>query len=188
MPQNQQQEQPKQSFTPEQPKKEGGGEAAEDEPGAPTESETKETNESKETKTQQEEIQKTKSGIQQQKQTKQTQQTQTQQKDDLTQEIESILEKGLEDAYQEMTPVQQQEFKIKGEETAKKIRDLIQAGKAKVKKIFELIFEWLKALPGVNKFYIEQEAKIKADKVAKLEQQKKEEKQQEQKDINIKEE
>ena len=82
------------------------------------------------------------------------------------------MEQGLEDAFGELTPTQQQEFKLKGEETARKISDLIRQGKTKVKKIFELIFEWLKELPGINRFFLEQEAKIKADKIAKLEESK----------------
>lgn len=88
--------------------------------------------------------------------------------DELTEEIEEVMEEGLKDAYKELTPVQQQEFKIKGEETAIEIRKLFKQGKAKIKKIFKLIFEWLKTLPGINKFYLEQEAKIKADKIFHL--------------------
>ena len=48
-----------------------------------------------------------------------------QHKDDLTIQIEHIMEEGLEDAYKELTPVQRQEFKMKGEETATKIRQLL---------------------------------------------------------------
>lgn len=80
-------------------------------------------------------------------------------------QVEKIMEEGLADAYREMTPLQQQEFKIEGEKTALKIRNLITAGRAKVKKIFQLIIKWLKLLPGVNKFFLEQEAKIKTDKI-----------------------
>ena len=86
-------------------------------------------------------------------------------KDALTAQIEKIMEDGLSDAYREMTPVQQQEFKIKGEETAWKIKTALQKTKVKIKEIFKLLVEWLKLLPGVNYFFIEQEAKIKADKL-----------------------
>ena len=58
-----------------------------------------------------------------------------------------------------------QEFKIKGEETAGKIRELLKSTHIKVKKIFRLIYEWLRLLPGVNKFFLEQEAKIKTDNI-----------------------
>ena len=75
------------------------------------------------------------------------------------------MEEGLADAYREMTTVQQQEFKIKGEETAWKIRELFKKTHLKIKEVFKLLVEWLRLLPGVNKFFIEQEAKIKADKI-----------------------
>ncbi len=139
------------------------------------------------TKQKEERVQQKKEGIKKKKRKKKQAKKSVRQKDELTQEIEGILEEGLEDAYKELTPVQQQEFKMKGEETARKIKELIETGKSKVKKIFELILEWLKTLPGVNKYFLEQEAKIKADKISKLEQ--KEEQQPDQKKgITIKEE
>ncbi len=89
-------------------------------------------------------------------------------KDELTRKVEQVMEEGLADAYRELTPVQQQEFKIKGEETAWKIRELFKKTHLKVKEIFRLLVEWLRLLPGINKFFIEQEAKIKADKILSL--------------------
>lgn len=89
-------------------------------------------------------------------------------KDQVTVQIEHIMEEGLGDAYKELTPVQQQQFKIKGEETAIKIRQLVKHGKMKIRTIFKLLIEWLIMLPGVNRFFAEQEAKIKADKIIEL--------------------
>jgi len=91
-------------------------------------------------------------------------------RDEVTVQVEKIMEAGLAEAFQAMTPIQQQEFKIKGEETAMKIRDLLRGTRVKVKKIFQLLVEWLKMIPGVNKFFLEQEAKIKADKLMNLKQ------------------
>jgi hypothetical protein len=91
-------------------------------------------------------------------------------RDEVTKQVEHLMQEGLEDAYKELTPTQQQEFKIKGEETARNIRELLRAAHVKVKKIFKLIFEWLKLLPGINKFFLEQEAKIKADRILALKQ------------------
>src|SRR3989338_9819453 len=88
--------------------------------------------------------------------------------DEITVKIEKIMEEGMGDAFSRMSPVAKQEFKIKGEETARKVRALLQAGHIKVKKIFRLILEWLKILPGINRFFLEQEAKIKADKIIAL--------------------
>lgn len=89
-------------------------------------------------------------------------------RDPLTIKIEHIMEDGLVDAFREMTPVQQQEFKIKGEQTAHAIHKLLAQPKVKIKTIFELLIDWLKLIPGVNRFFIEQEAKIKTDKLFAL--------------------
>lgn len=89
-------------------------------------------------------------------------------RDEITLKVEKIMEAGLEDAYREMSPVQQQEFKLKGEKTATEIRELLRSGRIKIKKIIFLLMSWLRFLPGVNKFFLEQEAKIKADKIIAL--------------------
>lgn len=89
-------------------------------------------------------------------------------RDQMTVRVEHIMEHGLADAFRSMTPIQQQQFKMKGEETALKIRDALQKTKIRIKDVFGLLIEWLKMLPGVNKFYIEQEAKIKAEKIIAL--------------------
>lgn len=93
-------------------------------------------------------------------------------KDAITVEVEHIMEDGIKDAFRELTPIQQEQFKIKGEETAWKIRELLRAAHIKVKKIFQLLLEWLKMLPGINHFFLEQEAKIKTDKILTLKERK----------------
>ncbi len=89
-------------------------------------------------------------------------------RDEVTIKIEKILENGLSESYQRLSPVAQQEFKLKGEQAAVKIRELLGATHVKVKKIFRLILDWLKMLPGVNRFFLEQEAKIKTDRIIAL--------------------
>lgn len=89
-------------------------------------------------------------------------------RDELTLQVEKILEEELGDAFAQLTLIQQQEFKIKGEQTAFEIRQLLRKTHVNIKKVFELILEWLKLLPGVNRFFLEQEAKIKADKIMAL--------------------
>jgi len=83
-------------------------------------------------------------------------------------EVEEILSGGLEYIFSQMPPITQQEFKNKGEMAAKKIHALLQQPKIKIKKIAGLIMDWLKIIPGVNKFFLEQESKIKVDKILKL--------------------
>lgn len=83
-------------------------------------------------------------------------------------EIERALSNDLENLYFKMTPAQQIEFKAKGEEAARNIQILLQEVKIKVKKITNLIINWLKLIPGVNKYFLEQESKIKTDDILKL--------------------
>ena len=61
-----------------------------------------------------------------------------------------------------------EEFKLKGEQAASQIRELLKSAHIKVKKILRLILDWLRMLPGVNHFFLEQEAKIKTDKIIAL--------------------
>ena len=88
--------------------------------------------------------------------------------DETVLKIEKILESGLGDQFAQLSPIAKQEFKIKGEETATKIKELMSSTHIKVKKILWLIIEWLKILPGINKFFLEQEAKIKTDQLIEL--------------------
>lgn len=88
--------------------------------------------------------------------------------------IEKILEEDLSEIYFKMPPEKQKEFKEKGEKTASKIEKLIEKGKAVAKKILKLITDWLRLIPGVNKFFLEQEAKIKTDKIVALAEREKE--------------
>lgn len=84
------------------------------------------------------------------------------------QEIDEILSAGLSEIFLKMPPKEQASFKKTGEETVKKINNLLSETKVKVNKIIDLIRRWLKIIPGVNKFFLEQEAKIKADKIINL--------------------
>ena len=86
--------------------------------------------------------------------------------------IESILSEHLDELYMQMTPQQRMAFKQKGEETATKIEKLLQETKIKVKEVLNLIKEWLKLIPGINKFFLEQESKIKTDRLINLHEQK----------------
>jgi len=91
-----------------------------------------------------------------------------QQKPAIVRDIETALEEGLSELYVAMPPALQAEFKQAGEETTAKIITILQKGKDMAKKVFEAIVEWLKLIPGVNKFFLEQEAKIKTDKILNI--------------------
>lgn len=79
--------------------------------------------------------------------------------------IESILEEDLGDIYFKLDWQKQQEFKTKGEVLTLKIINILAKPKIKIKKIMFLIRDWLKIIPGINKFFLEQTVKIKTDKI-----------------------
>jgi len=87
----------------------------------------------------------------------------------LHQNIEAVLEEGLGDLYFSLSPEKQQVFKAQGEQTAKKIIVLMETAKITFRKVFNLIKKWLKIIPGLNRFFVEQEAKIKADRIIEIE-------------------
>ena len=91
--------------------------------------------------------------------------TLTDQEEEEVHEIESILSENLEELYEQMTPQLQEQFKVEGEATARKIHGLLQKTKIRFKEIIGLIKQWLTMIPGVNKFFLEQETKIKTEKV-----------------------
>jgi len=83
-------------------------------------------------------------------------------------QIENVLAKGLTEVYLNLAPAQRQEFKRAGEATARKINQLLLQTKINIGKIIKLIKKWLLLIPGVNKYFLEQEAKIKADEIVKM--------------------
>ncbi len=92
------------------------------------------------------------------------------QKTPVRREIETILAAHITDMLQTMNPDQKLQFKLKAVETATLIEQLMAQAKATAKKIIHLIRDWLRLIPGVNEFYIEQEAKIKSDRILALQE------------------
>lgn len=80
-------------------------------------------------------------------------------------DVEGILSDGLGDVYKALPKDRQLIFRQKGEEIANKITDMIIYGKARAKEVWKLVMEWLGSLPGINKYFLEQEMKIKTDRV-----------------------
>lgn len=79
--------------------------------------------------------------------------------------IEDILSADLGEAYNKLDKDQKKAFKDKGEEIALNVNEMIKKGKFKVKKVWQWIRAWLKMIPGVNQFFLEQQTKIKVDKL-----------------------
>lgn len=86
-------------------------------------------------------------------------------KDPLTQEIESVLEEDLDQVFGNLPPKDQARFKAEGERVAGVIKVFIEQTKFSLKKVLRLLTGWLRMIPGVNRFFLEQEAKIKTDKL-----------------------
>jgi len=84
--------------------------------------------------------------------------------------IENVLAEGMDNVYLSLDAGTQRTFKTKGEEVSVKITNLLLQAKIKVKEITKLILEWLRLIPKVNKHYLEQEAKIKTEKILKINQ------------------
>ena len=83
-------------------------------------------------------------------------------------QVENILAEGLEDIYLSLTQEEKKEFKRTGEETAVKINKLLTKVKVNIGAIVKLIRKWLALIPGLNKYFLDQEAKIRADKIIKM--------------------
>lgn len=90
------------------------------------------------------------------------------QKDEMTLRVEKILEEGLGDYFATMPDDAKKRFHDKGDVVAVEIAGLVQRFGAKAKKVLQLIHDWLLTIPGVNKFFLEQEAKIKTDQILEL--------------------
>ncbi|MFA6533920.1 MAG: hypothetical protein WCT37_01975 [Patescibacteria group bacterium] len=80
-------------------------------------------------------------------------------------EIEEILAEDLEEIYLGLSPAKKEEFKREGEKAASLILVLLRQVKIHTAKIYRLIRRWLKIIPGVSRYFLAQEAKIKADRL-----------------------
>ncbi|MBI4599910.1 hypothetical protein HY732_03225 [Candidatus Uhrbacteria bacterium] len=82
--------------------------------------------------------------------------------------IENVLEEGLLSIYKDLTPKQRKQFKHEGERVAATIEKVLKKAQVKLIELIRIIRRWLQMLPGVNVFFLEQEAKIKAEKILSL--------------------
>ncbi len=85
--------------------------------------------------------------------------------DEVTVRVEKIMEDGLGAYYQNLPPEAKLKFKQTGEAAAVEISQMVRALKIKVRRVLRLLRDWLLTIPGVNKFFLEQEAKIKTDRI-----------------------
>lgn len=88
--------------------------------------------------------------------------------DPVTASIETVLSDDLYEYFQAMTPEEQTKFKQKGEETVSRLSQLVSQTVIKAKEVLRLIAAWLRFIPHVNRYFLEQESKIKTDKILEL--------------------
>lgn len=82
--------------------------------------------------------------------------------------VEKILAEDMDNIFLSLDVNQQAEFKKRGEEVSRQITKILSKGSVSFKKIVNLIVSWLRIIPHVNRFYLEQEAKIKTDKIMRI--------------------
>lgn len=91
-------------------------------------------------------------------------------------QVEKIMEEGLGALYASLPDDAKPKFKQKGEQAATEISVMVRTLSVKVKRVLELLRDWLLTIPNVNRFFLEQDAKIKTDRIVELVEMLKEEK------------
>lgn len=89
-------------------------------------------------------------------------------RDEVLVEVEKIMEKGLADVYKSLPDSAKPIFKKKGEETAAALAQMVRSLNIQFKRALQMVRDWLLTIPKVNKFFLEQEAKIKVDELQAL--------------------
>lgn len=89
--------------------------------------------------------------------------------DQIAQDVQKILEDNLEEAIVTMPEEAKQRFLQKGKEIGSIVADMVRRYKVEVKRVLSLLKDWLTTIPGVSRFFLEQEAKIKTDRILELE-------------------
>ncbi len=97
-------------------------------------------------------------------------------KDEDVIEVEKILEDGLAPMFVQLPESAKEKFKEKGEITSHEIAGMVKKLQVDIKRVLHLIRDWLLTIPKVNKFFLEQDAKIKTDRILELVRMRKEEK------------
>lgn len=85
-------------------------------------------------------------------------------------EIEAILSENVMEVYSMLTPQEQEKFRAAGEEAVTKIEQLVVQFKATARTVLQIIRQWLMTIPRINVFFLEQESKIKTDRILKSQQ------------------
>jgi len=86
-------------------------------------------------------------------------------KEKIVADLEGVLEEDLKELFLSLDKSKQQQFKQKGEEIVAWLRVQVATNKLVERQLLDQIHTWLKIVPDVNRFFLEQIAKIKTDKI-----------------------
>lgn len=89
-------------------------------------------------------------------------------KDPVLKDVEHVLEEGMEEIYRKMDPPHQRKFSKEGDRVAGVVSEMVRKAKVKSREVLKLITGWLRIIPHVNRYYLDQEAKLKTDKILEL--------------------
>ncbi len=82
--------------------------------------------------------------------------------------VERALEQNLWDLYFALPPGAREKFKTEGEAAAADLRVAIEKKSVRPNAVLHAVHRWLRSIPKVNPYFLEQEAKIKTDKIMDL--------------------
>lgn len=83
----------------------------------------------------------------------------------LRRRIEDILAEGLAKTFQALPPATQAQFKVVGEQTAVRITNEVRHRTPRLERLINAVTAWLRLIPNLNPYYLEQEAKMKVEKI-----------------------
>lgn len=82
--------------------------------------------------------------------------------------VDEILSSGLADTYRQLPPAVQEKFKQLGEQTVAQIVHQLQGHHPSLEPLISLVGTWLRLIPNLNPYYLEQAAKIKTEQIISL--------------------
>ena len=86
-------------------------------------------------------------------------------KSETRKQVEIILQNDLKDIFQLMNDSEKEAFKQEGIKVSTKIEEMIETLKIKARVVLNLVKNWLSMIPSVNKYFLEQESKLKTDEI-----------------------
>lgn len=86
----------------------------------------------------------------------------------LEREIQHILSEDIADLYKQLPQEQKTLVTQEGRVATNRIMDLLRETRVRLKELVSVLRQWLQRIPGLNRFFVEQEARIKATKILTL--------------------